>query len=317
MVSSDLGAERRLGDRDREVGDDVVALASERLVRRHPNVHVQIAGTAATGPDGAATGESQGRASVDTRWHIDLIGLRGDDPTLAGAGTARSDDDLTEAATPRARTGRDHLAEHALTHTLHLAAAVALRAGDRLGSRPSSRTTALLAAQRSAHLDRDSCAEDGVGKCDVGDNLEILATRWTGWAAASATTEGTASAAEEGVEQIAESTAVEHVAEVRSTRRGTDSRLTEAVVSGPSVSVAEHLVCLSNLFEALLGCGVAGVGVGVQLAGPLAVGLLDLVGAGRARHAEQVVVVRHYAAPSPSRLARRSLTTSTVANACG
>ena len=49
--------------------------------------------------------------------------------------------------------------------------------------------------------------------------------------------------------------------------RGADAGFAEAVVAGALVGVAEHLVGLRDLLEPLLGRGVAGVGVGVQLAG--------------------------------------------------
>ena len=61
-----LGAERRLGDRDRQLGDEIVAITGDRLVCRDTDVHVQIAGPATTRADRAATGQTQGGAGVDT-----------------------------------------------------------------------------------------------------------------------------------------------------------------------------------------------------------------------------------------------------------
>ena len=52
-----------------------------------------------------------------------------------------------------------------------------------------------------------------------------------------------------------------------------------AVVLLALLGVAEHVVGLGDLLEALLGLLVAGVAVGVVLARELAVGLLDLLGA--------------------------------------
>ena len=54
-------------------------------------------------------------------------------------------------------------------------------------------------------------------------------------------------------------------------------RVPELVVAGALLRVAQHLVRLGGLLEALLGFLVAGVPVGVALEGDLAVGLLDLV----------------------------------------
>src|SRR5919107_396547 len=65
---------------------------------------------------------------------------------------------------------------------------------------------------------------------------------------------------------------------------------TEAVVAGPGVGVGEDLVGLVHLLEAVLGARVL-VDVGVVTAGQPPVGLLQLLGAGRARAPEELVVV--------------------------
>jgi hypothetical protein len=62
------------------------------------------------------------------------------------------------------------------------------------------------------------------------------------------------------------------------------------VVGGPLLRIPQDLVGLVDLLEALLGVGGL-AHVRVVLAGELAVGLLDVVLRGRARHAEGVVVV--------------------------
>lgn len=51
--------------------------------------------------------------------------------------------------------------------------------------------------------------------------------------------------------------------------------MAEAVVGGPLVLVAEDVVGAANRLE-LRACAVVGVDVGVELAGPLAVGLLEV-----------------------------------------
>ena len=67
-----------------------------------------------------------------------------------------------------------------------------------------------------------------------------------------------------------------------------------AVVGRAALGVREDLVGLGDLLEARLGVGVLRVDVGVQLAGELAEGLLDLGLVGVARDAEQLVRVgRH------------------------
>ncbi len=64
--------------------------------------------------------------------------------------------------------------------------------------------------------------------------------------------------------------------------RTTDTRLAELVVTGALAVVRQHLVRAGDLLEAAFRLGVAGVRVGVQFAGALAVCLLDLVGGRRA-----------------------------------
>ncbi len=72
----------------------------------------------------------------------------------------------------------------------------------------------------------------------------------------------------------------------------------ELVVAGALGLVAQDVVGLLHLLEARLGLLVAGVAVGVVLTGQLAVGLLDLVGRGGARDAEDLVIIaRHGHSP--------------------
>jgi hypothetical protein len=65
----------------------------------------------------------------------------------------------------------------------------------------------------------------------------------------------------------------------------------EPVVALALLGIGEDLVGGGGLLELGLSLGVAGVPVGVVLEGLLAVGLLDLLRAGRARHAQHLVVI--------------------------
>ena len=142
-------------------------------------------------------------------------------------------------------------------------------------------SAAVVAPQRSANVDGHRCTEHCLGERDVGDDLEVLATRRAGRATSTASERAATAATEERVEQVAEAAAGEHVAEVRTAGSRSHAGLAEAVVPGPRVGIAEHLVRLRDLLETLLGGRVAGVGVGVQLARLLAIRLLDLVGSWR------------------------------------
>src|SRR4051794_3574718 len=127
-------AERRLGDGDRQFREQIVTVAHESLVRGDTEMDVEIARRTTAGPGRATTGEPQRRPGIDACWHLDLIRLLRHDPSVAVAGRTRGGDDLARAAAAVARRSRHHLAEEALAHTLHLAASIAFRTGDRLCS---------------------------------------------------------------------------------------------------------------------------------------------------------------------------------------
>ena len=85
----DGGAERGLGDRDRHLGDQVVIVSHEEIVRCNPEVDVQVARSPAAWPDRSPTGQAQRRAGVDAGGNVDLVRLVDGDPTLAPARAAR------------------------------------------------------------------------------------------------------------------------------------------------------------------------------------------------------------------------------------
>ena len=172
-----LGAERGLRDGDRELGDEIVAVARDRLVcARHERARTDRPMPPPRGPTAPRPVRRRVEPGVDTGRDVDLVRLLGDHSTLAVARRARRDDDLAEAAALRAGTGGDHLTEHALTHPLHLAAAVALRARDRLRPRTGARAAAVVAAQRGANVDGHRRTENGLRERDVGDDFEVLPT---------------------------------------------------------------------------------------------------------------------------------------------
>jgi hypothetical protein len=67
--------------------------------------------------------------------------------------------------------------------------------------------------------------------------------------------------------------------------------LAKLVVAPPLVWIGEHLVGFVDFLEALLGCFVAGVHVGVILASQLAIGALDFLGRGISADAQDLVVI--------------------------
>jgi hypothetical protein len=137
-------------------------------------------------------------------------------------------------------------------------------------------------------------AAHGVLEGEVQLGLEVLAPVGPGAPAASTL----ALAPEEVAEQVAEVAAVLEREAAEPARpaaaREPGARRPEPphlVVLLAPLGVADHVVGGRHLLEALLGGGVAGVGVGVVLARQLPERALDVLGAGRVRHAEDPVVV--------------------------
>src|SRR6185312_13489057 len=105
-----------------------------------------------------------------------------------------------------------------------------------------------------------------------------------------------AAAVEQAAEEVAQVEAGRGVAEVGALEASAlagPERAAEAVVLLAPVRIGERVVRLPDRLEALLGRRVARVRVRVVLAGQLAVGLLDLVGARALGDAERLVVVGH------------------------
>src|SRR5580700_7768218 len=101
---------------------------------------------------------------------------------------------------------------------------------------------------------------------------------------------GPAHLAEERLEDVPQASFEAEAA--RATGLGAEHALgTEAVVAGPTFGVAQDLVGDRHLLEARLGCGVAVIGVRMQLAGAGPVGALDLVIARLGADPEQRVEV--------------------------
>ena len=124
------------------------------------------------------------------------------------------------------------------------------------------------------------------GWCRTVD-ADVLALARAGGAAARAAAAERA-AAEERVEQVGDRA---EALEVGGVAAAAQAVVPVAVVGGAAILVAEDLVGLGGLLELLLGVGVVLVDVGVQLAGELAEGLLDLGLVGVAGDAEDLVGV--------------------------
>ena len=144
---------------------------------------------------------------------------------------------------------------------------------------------AALARARVAERDLLLHAERGVlerqrdHRAQVGAALRTVAAR---------VAERTA--AEEVAEDVAE--LAEDVLDVaEALPRTRHAGVAETVVRRPLVGLAQDLIGLRRLLEALLGLRVAGITIGMQLEGELAVGALEVLLASRAIDPEHFVIV--------------------------
>ena len=280
-----------------QLGVEVVAVALEELVRLLVDLQVEVAvgttgRTCLTAPRHADTGTG-GHPGGDG----DLQVLAHAGAPLTGAVLAGGDDNRAIALAARARRGGHHLTQQGAGHALDVADAVALRAGDWLGAGRAAR--APTGGAGDVGVDRDGAGhpEGDVGELHVHGHEGVLAAPGSGGgspAGRSPTEEGLEDAA-----QVAEVGAGESSAEASPT---THRVLAAQVVHLSLVGVGEDLIGGGDLLELIL---VAGPGdIGVQLAGLLAVGPLDLLGAGIAADAEDLVVVAHCVLPLRLRLLR-------------
>ena len=256
--------------------------------------HEEVARRAAAGAALALAGQAQARAGVDAGGDLDVDGALLRDPSLAGTVGARLGDDIAIALAVRARLrGADLAQDRALRHD-HLTATVALGAGDRLPIVSPARPVAGGAHDVGVELDRLGHPEDRLRQRQPGTDQLILTAPDARLRPARRHT-----APEHRTEQIAdieplaseraESAETTHVGKRIATSRA--HRIAPAVEDGPLVRVAQNFVCLVDLLEFLLGVRVGGH-IRMHLHGHLAVGLLDLIGAGVPGDAEDRVVIR-------------------------
>ena len=99
----DPRAERRLGHRQVDLREDVVALAREARVVLHVDEDVDVARLAARQPGVALAGDADPLAVVDARRDVDVEPPLVEDPPAAAAGLARRLDHATGAVAAWAR----------------------------------------------------------------------------------------------------------------------------------------------------------------------------------------------------------------------
>src|SRR4051794_7519481 len=301
----DLGALQRLGDRERHLDLDVVALAGEDRRALDVHDHEQVAGRAAVRPRLALAGEPDLAALLHAGGDVGPVALGGAQPALAVAGGARVLDDRARAVAALAGLGDGEQPLALRLDAAALAARAHLRARARLGARAVARAAAL--GRRDD--DRNLGAIDRLGERDLRLDLEVAAGLGprpapATPAATAAATRPAALAAEQVGQDVAEAARVEAAEAAALTAAGRAEAA--AVVGLALVGIAQQVVGLLDLLEALLGLLVVRVAVGVVLTDQLAVGLLDLVGRRRALDSEHLVGITLLGHGTPMRLRRPS-----------
>ena len=254
-------------------------------MRANLDGHVQVAVRPAPWSGLALALERDALAVVDpgrdADHHLSLLA----DPSVPAADGARRGDDPSLAVAARAGDDVDHLAQDRLRDPALLAAAVALGARLRLGTRLAAGTIAVRAGhqRRERELLRD--AEDGFRELDG----QVVAEVGTGHHPRAASRAGRVPA-EEGVEDVAERAEPATEALESAGRRTLDAGVPEHVVRRAPLAIGEHPVRLVQLLEARLG-PVIRVDVGMVPLREAPERTLDLGVVGIAADAQDLVVV--------------------------
>jgi hypothetical protein len=171
-----------------------------------------------------------------------------------------------------------------------LAAALALRTGDRLRARRCAVSAARFTRDLSRNLNRRFDALGGFVERDLEVVAQVGAALWTA-APPAAAAEDIAKA-----EDVAKATedvfeAAERVGIESAGRRAAEPGVTEAVVHMPLVGVDQNRVRLGSFLEPLFGFFVARIAVGMEFQRELPVRALDLLFRRRLGDAQDLVVI--------------------------
>jgi hypothetical protein len=257
----------------------------------------QVARRTTVAPRTAPALEPDALAVAHTRRqpHLDLARPALDAGAVAGG--ARVVDHVALARTVGARLRE---AEEALV-VVDDPPAVALRAHVRGRARLGAASVAGRASRVAREVDRGRQAPYGVVEVEVQLGLEVRPPVRAGAPARAAGRAPPAAAVEQATEHVAQVADVLEPEGARGPARAAGpgatehaahrAQLADLVVFLALSGVADDVVGRRHLLEALLGGLVAGVRVGVVLAGQLAVRALDVLLGGRVAHPEDAVVV--------------------------
>src|SRR5689334_15604 len=293
----DLRAEGRLGERHRDGHGQVGALAAEHRVRLDVHPDVQVAGRAAALARGALARELDPGPVRHPGRDAGLDGARAHRAPAARARRAGVVHHQAAAVAFLARLGDPERAQVPAGLPGALAGRAHPRHGAGLGAGAVTGRAGALAGQAQRHrgpVDRVAEGQRGLG-LHVGAAPRPVLRR-------------AAAAVEHAAEDVAQAAVVpgatEDVTEVeaaeaallagtlpgRNPEAAAEQRAGLVVLLAPLL-VGQHRVRLGDLLEALLGRAIALVGVGVVLAGQLAVRRLDLGRLGCLTDPKRLVVI--------------------------
>src|SRR6185312_5570324 len=279
----DGAAERRGRHGDRHAAMDVGAVALEDAVRLDREEDVKVARRAAAHAGLALAGQADARAVLDAGRNVDGQRLLLAHAALAAAVPARILDDAAGAVAGGAGALDG---EEALLRP-DAAGAVAGRAVDRLRARRRTAPAAGVARRQRRHAHIRLLALEGLLERDFEIVAQVVAAG-VGALPAPAAHE----LAEHLVEDVGKAAGEAEIARARTAAAAILERgVAEAVIGGALLLVLQNVVGLVDVLEGLLGLLVPGIAVGVILHGHLAIGLLDLVGAGVPLDAEKLIKV--------------------------
>src|ERR1022692_1378718 len=291
----DLRAEGGLGKGNGHGDRQVVARPAEYLIRTHVHPYVEVAGRTAALAGCALALELDPLAVANTGRNAGLDGPGTHRAAAARAHLARVVDH--EAAPPAgpARLRKREVPQVLAGLPAALAGGADPRHGSRLGAGAHAGLARPLAGQPQGHGDAVDRVPEGQGRLGLDVRAAPrprLLVRAAAEHPAEKVAEPPAGAPWRAAEEVTE---VEPALAAARRSRHPDAAAAEqgpgVVVLLAPLLVRQHVVRLGDLLEALLGRRVALVGIGVVLAGELAVRLLDLVGRRVLGDAEDLVEV--------------------------
>src|SRR5690606_28491427 len=201
----DPAPEHRVGHRDLDRREQVIAAAAEDIVVADGDLGVEVAVRAAARTGLTLARQLPTHAGVDARGYLDPDRLRCAHPALALAGRARVRDERAVAAAGPARRGGDDRAEQRSHLALHVPGSAADVARDRARPGLRARAVARLTHDGGRDVDLADRPGDDVREVDLDPEERVLASLAAGSrAVAAARSRGGAEEAREHVAEAAE-----------------------------------------------------------------------------------------------------------------